>query len=105
MILIVILLLRKATGWKYEREWRLIGKQGIQDSPLLLKEITFGLRCTIPVIHSIVQALSGREEAVDFYEMHEVPSKYILRRRPIDLGELDNSLPKTAASGEEIFRD
>jgi hypothetical protein len=99
------ILLRKANGWKYEREWRLVGKQGMQDSPLLLKEITFGLRCTTPVIHSIVQALSGREKAIDFYEMHEVRGKYCLRRRRVDLDELAAFLPKTAVSGEEMFGD
>jgi len=99
------ILLRKANGWKYEREWRLVGKQGMQDSPLLLKEITFGLRCTKPVIHSIVQALSGREKAIDFYEMHEVRGKYCLRRQRVDLGELAAFLPNTAVSGEEMFGD
>lgn len=96
-------LLRKARGWGYEREWRLIGEQGIQDSPLLLKEVTFGLRCATSVMHAVVQALSGRERTVRFYEMYEVRGRYILRRRPLDLAELARSLPRTAASGTEIF--
>lgn len=96
-------LLRKARGWGYEREWRLIGTQGLQDSPLLLKEITFGLRCASSVMHSVVQALSGRDSPVKFYEIYEVRGRYILRRRSLDVDELGAYYPKTAASGEEIF--
>jgi hypothetical protein len=59
-------LLRKARGWSYEREWRLIEAQGLQDSPLLLKEVTFGLRCASSVMHSVVQALLGRDKPVRF---------------------------------------
>lgn len=96
-------LLRKAPGWKYEREWRLIGKQGAQESPLLLKEVTFGLRCATSVMHSVVKSLSGRENDVHFYEMHEVRGRYQLRRKRIDIEELARALPITAASGFEIF--
>lgn len=96
-------LLRKARGWSYEREWRLIGDQGLQDSPLVLEEIIFGLRCPSSVMHAVVQSLSGREKPVRFYEIYEVRSGYVLRRRSVDVEELSRSLPKTAASGVEIF--
>lgn len=98
-------LLRKARGWGYEREWRLIGEQGLQDSPLLLQEVTFGLRCPASVMHSVVQALAGREKAVNFYEMYEVRNKFVLRRRKLDIYELSAQLPRTAESGLEIFGD
>jgi hypothetical protein len=39
------ILLRKAASWRYEREWRLIGQRGLQDSPLELEEVIFGMRC------------------------------------------------------------
>lgn len=96
-------LLRKARGWSYEREWRLIGVQGLQDSPLLLKEITFGLRCPSSVMHAVVQSLLRREKPVGFYEIYEVRSRYVLRRRALDVDELSVYLPKTAASGIEMF--
>ena len=96
-------LLRKARGWGYEREWRLIGAQGLQDSPLLLKEITFGLCCPWSVRHSVVRALSARRKPVRFYEIYEVRGRYKLRRRPLDVDELSASLPKTAESGAETF--
>lgn len=95
-------LLRKARGWGYEREWRLIGDQGIQDSPLLLKEIIFGLRCPSSVKHAVVRALEGRDKPVQFYEIYEVRSRYVLQRRELDLDE-PTLLPRTAESGEEIF--
>lgn len=97
--------LRKAKGWSYEKEWRLIDKQGMQISPLLLKEITFGLRCTASVIHSIVQSLSGRNSSVDFYEMYEVRGNYTLRRREVDLGELDASMPINAEFIDDLLTD
>jgi hypothetical protein len=97
--------LRKAKGWSYEKEWRLIDKKGIQNSPLLLKEITFGLRCTISVIHSIVQSLSGRKSAVNFYEMYEVRGNYTLRRREVDLCELDASMPMNAEFIDDLADD
>ncbi|MES2353115.1 MAG: DUF2971 domain-containing protein [Pseudomonadota bacterium] len=96
-------LLRKASGWKYESEWRLIGKQGLQDSPLLLTEVVFGLRCPPSIIHSVIKAIEGREKEVRFYEMHEVRDSFSLRRRLVDVDELQVSLPVTAASGIEMF--
>ncbi len=96
-------LLRKARGWGYEREWRLIGEQGIQDSPLLLQEVTFGLRCPSSVMHTVVRALTGRENPVRFYEIYEVRSKFVLRRRALDIYELSAQLPRTAESAIETF--
>ena len=96
-------LLRKARGWNYEREWRLIGTQGIQDSPLLLKDVTFGIRCPSSIMHSVVSALSGRDSDVKFFEMYVVHGSFRLRRRPLDLAELGVYLPRTARSGIEIF--
>ena len=97
------ILLRKAKEWGYEREWRLIGPQGLQESPLLLKEITFGLRCPVAIQHAIVSSLSSRQKTVKFYEIYPVHGRYVLRRRTLELDELSVSLPHTAASGIEIF--
>jgi hypothetical protein len=62
-------LLQKAPEWSYEKEWRLIGNVGPQDSPLKLTEVTFGLRCPDAVRHTLLQALNGRSVRVEFYEM------------------------------------
>ncbi|WP_083928505.1 DUF2971 domain-containing protein [Marinobacterium rhizophilum] len=97
------ILLRKASPWRYEREWRLLGQRGLQDSPLRMIEITFGLRCSDAVKHSIVSALSNRDSAVKFYEMHEVRGSFKLSRRPIDMGEMHAYYPRVALSGLEIF--
>lgn len=97
------MLLRKARGWSYEREWRLIGEQGKKDSPLRLKEVTFGLRCPDSVMHTVVKALQARHQPVKFFEIYEVHGSYRLARREPDLDELSIYLPRTAESGEEIF--
>lgn len=94
-------LLRKARGWKYEHEWRLIGQQGIQESPLLLKEITFGLRCREAIKHAVIQVLSKRKNPIKFYEIYEIQGCYKLRRSPVNITEIEVHLPNTATSVEE----
>lgn len=97
------MLLRKAHGWRYEKEWRLIDDQGDKDSPLFLKEVTFGMRCPMSVIHAVTKALAGRNAPTRYYEMHVVHGRFLLRRREVDLQELGIYLPNTAQSGVEIF--
>jgi Protein of unknown function (DUF2971) len=96
-------LLRKATGWKYEGEWRLIGQQGLSSSPLFLTEVIFGLRCPPSVMYSVVKSLDGRENDVRFYEMTQVRSSFELRKRSVDVEELLIAFPITAKSGNEMF--
>ncbi|MEJ1397797.1 MAG: DUF2971 domain-containing protein [Candidatus Sedimenticola sp. (ex Thyasira tokunagai)] len=96
-------LLRKAKGWKYEDEWRLIGKQGNQDFPLLLKEVTFGMRCSRSIVHAVVNALEGRSNNINYFEMYTVRGSFTLKRRPLDICELSAFLPRTAMSGIEMF--
>lgn len=98
-------LLRKARGWTYEKEFRLLDTQGEKDSPLLLKEVTFGLRCPMSVKHSVSRALEGRTNLVRYFEMYEVRGTFVLRRAEVDLDELGRYMPKTAQSGAEIFGD
>jgi Protein of unknown function (DUF2971) len=96
-------LLCKAQEWCYESEWRLIGRVGLVDSPLLMTEIIFGLRCPEPVKHAVVQALSGRRKPVAFYEMNESYAKYALVRGELNTDELSAYLPRVAESGVEMF--
>ena len=96
-------LLRKAPAWHYEREWRLFGNRGVQDSTLALKDVTFGLRCPIAVMHSVIAALETRDEKIEFYGIYEVRGSFKLKRRLVDTGEMRAYLPNTAKSGVEIF--
>lgn len=98
-----IALLRKARSWKYENEWRLIGNQGDQLSPVLMKDITFGLRCPRSLVHTVVSMLSGRKPALRYYEMYEVRGDFSIRRREVNLDELRLFMSKPAASPEETF--
>lgn len=54
-------LLKKAWDWRYEHEWRLIGDRGLQDSPLELEEVVFGLRCPTTAAFVIARALERRD--------------------------------------------
>lgn len=96
-------LLRKARGWSYEKEYRLLGVQGQQESPLQLKEVTFGLRCSMSVVHAVTKALADRGTYMRYFQMNEVDGRFLLRRSPVDLSELSMYMPNTAQSGVEMF--
>lgn len=99
-----MVLLRKASAWRYEREWRLIGSRGLQESPLLMKDITFGLRCPDAIRYTVTSTL-GRRQELSFYEMYQVPKSFKLKRRRLDVEELNRYLPCIAESGEEMFAE
>ena len=96
-------LLQKAPDWSYECEWRLIGRRGVQDSPLEMEEIIFGMRCGVAVKYAIVKALEGRQRPIQFYEMHEDEGTFDLLRRPLDVDELAVNLPRRARHYIEMF--
>ncbi|MCF1467587.1 DUF2971 domain-containing protein [Agrobacterium vitis] len=96
-------LLRKAGDWRYEREWRLTGPRGLQDSPLELEEVIFGMRCKSPVMYAVAKALENRGRAVKFYEMREVASTFKLKKVPLDLDELAASLPRWSRALHDAF--
>ena len=96
-------LLRKASPWRYEREWRLFDSRGLHSSPLKMIDITFGLRCPKSVIHSITMTLENRESSVNFYQIKETKGSFKLNRRLIEKDEMQTNLPSTACSGKEMF--
>lgn len=81
-------LLRKASSWRYEQEWRLIGTRGVQNSPLELEEVIFGIRCDSALKYTIFKALEDRRRPVKFYEMREQHGTFQLRKCRLDFGEL-----------------
>lgn len=93
--------LRKAHYWKYEKEWRLLDRQGPQHSPLKLKEVTFGLRCEPALRFAVMRALKSRSD-VKFFQINVQDGSFRLKRYPLDFDEEENSLPVTAMSGEEM---
>ena len=96
-------LLRKAPSWRYEREWRLIGNRGLQESPLKLADVTFGLRCSEALKHAFVSALEPRSTNVNFFEIYELPGTFRLKRKLVNTDELGVYFPHIAISGEEMF--
>jgi hypothetical protein len=81
-------LTRKARAWRYEREWRLIGPRGAQNSPLELEEVVFGMRCSREAKYVIVKALGDRWRHVKFYEIHERPGRFLLGKSALDTDEM-----------------
>lgn len=98
-------LCRKARGWNYEKEWRLIGDQGLNDSCLRLKEVTFGLLFPRSVQHTVISALQKSHSPVKFYDMRVCDRTFLLSRSLTDVDELKARMPRRAASAEEIFGD
>lgn len=92
--------LRKAESWNYEKEWRIFYRVGLQDSPLKLEEVIFGLRCSYSVMHSVIEALKPRD--INFYRVYSVGNSFELKRTD-DLGEMCSHLPRTSYSGIEMF--
>jgi len=96
-------LLRKATDWRYEREWRLIGQRGLQPSLLELEEVVFGMRCTSTVKYTLVKALEGRSRPVRFCEIRQRHGTFVLRKCPLEADELGVTYPRRARSLFEDF--
>lgn len=102
-------LLQKAGNWRYEREWRLIGPRGVQDCPLEMREIIFGIRCAEAVRYTIVKALEDSGRNLKFFEMREVWGTFQLKKAPLDVDELKHDFKRikvedwfTNVDGEEI---
>lgn len=98
-------LTKKAIDWRYEREWRLIGPRGPQDSPLEMEEVVFGMRCSHTVKFTIVKALAGRSRPVRLYEIRERHGRFLLGRYALDIEELSVSLPSRALDVYNYFSD
>ena len=87
-------LLRKAPSWKYEREWRLLGPQGLNGSPLELEEVVFGMRCQEAVKYGVMKALEHRERRPRFRELHEKRGAFDLKTVPLSYDdEMFRSFP------------
>lgn len=97
--------LKKAKAWAYEREWRLIGPRGQQDSPLELEEVIFGMRCDPAVKYSVIRTLAKRDRPVCYYEIGEQSVGFILMKRRVDIDDFSASLPKRRRSMDGMFKD
>lgn len=98
-----LILAKKAQPWEYESEWRLFNEKGAKDSPLKMYDITFGMKCSYSVIHTVTRALETRNQSIYFYQITQNTDSYKLCKRPVDVGELQSFYPNVARSGEEVF--
>lgn len=99
-------MLRKAESWSYEQEWRLIGNQGTEGSPLELEEIIFGMKCKEAAKFTIMKALENWRGSVAFYEMREERGTFNLRKDEMDYGgELFAHFPERHLDLLEGFED
>ncbi|WP_174800717.1 DUF2971 domain-containing protein [Martelella limonii] len=94
---------RKAPDWEYEKEWRLVGTRGVQNSPLELEEIIFGIRCSQTVKFSLLRSLNERRRQVSFYEMREQRGAFDLRRTELDQTDLLAYFPRRSLDVYDHF--
>jgi hypothetical protein len=79
----------KASGWKYEKEWRDIHpSSGAHDTGFSIVAVYFGLRCDSAVITSIVK-LYSHDRSVQFFGIYPQDDGFGLKRRPIDRDEVE----------------
>lgn len=98
-------LLRKASDWKYENEWRLIGDRGVQDNPLELSEVVFGLRCPNAVQFTVYRALEKRQRGLEFSTIYRRSGTFDLVKTPLDTDELCVSLPRRSRDVLDLLSD
>ena len=99
-------LLRKGEGWRYEREWRLIGGKGLHDSPLELEEIIFGCQFEGIFDLALFKTFEGRERSVEFHRMRKVSGAFDLEKYMMDRYELAYiDFPRRAISAYEAFHE
>ena len=98
-------LLRKGNSWRYEKEWRFIDNRGKISSTFKLTEIIFGCRCPDFVKFALSSALSQREGQIGFYEMYECAGLFKLKRRQVDLSELNVYYPRNNHAAFELVEE
>jgi hypothetical protein len=98
-------LLRKASDWKYENEWRLIGDRGVQDNPLELSEVVFGLRCPNAVQFTVYRALEKRQRGLEFSTIYRRSGTFDLVKTQLDTDELCVSLPRRSRDVLDLLSD
>ena len=97
-------LLRKGEGWRYEREWRLLGNRGVQDSSLELEEIIFGCRFERMLELALLKTFEDRERPVKFHRMREEQGTFDLEKHRVDYDGGDFiEFPRRAYSAYELF--
>ena len=87
--------LRKAGSWGYEQEWRLVGRRGLQASPLEMEEVVLGLKCDVIAEYIVMKLLQGRAQEVRFSKIRETPGAFELTKQSLDdPEELFATLPR-----------
>ena len=87
-------LLTKSTEWKYENEYRLLGRAGVQTSIMTFKSITFGLKCSGALEYAVIAALGGVDSGLSFFRIPPPGSRFELSREEVDVQETLAGMPQ-----------
>ncbi|HHS9877021.1 hypothetical protein [Klebsiella aerogenes] len=97
--------LRKASPWVYENEWRMISNVGLQNASIYLSDVIFGFRCKDTTIYTVMKALEGRTQPIDFWQMTETPNEFTLTKIKTCLGDEEFSYYPRCLDGVAEFLD
>lgn len=94
--------LRKASPWRYEKEWRMISNVGKQNASIYLSDIFFGMRCKDTTIYTVMKSMQDRKLPVKFWQITGTPQKFTLQKVTIALDDEDyRDYPRCL---EEIYK-
>jgi hypothetical protein len=93
-------LLTKSREWAYEGEWRLLGQVGLQESPMKLKAVIFGMRSPDVLKYTLIKALQGRPEEIKFWEIAQPTLRFELKRCRLNSEESMIGMPRTSTLHE-----
>ena len=80
---------RKASQWRYEKEWRHVRDgSGVDASPYLISAIYFGLRCSHSVAATLAKLFRGTDNEPKFYGICEDSTTFRLKRYRWNIDEL-----------------
>lgn len=80
----------KAREWRYEHEWRDVGKKvGARESTLKhISAVYFGIRCDPAVSTSVIMLFSNAATPMKFFSLYRDDNSFRLKRSPVDVDEV-----------------
>jgi hypothetical protein len=87
-------LFTKSTEWRYEDEYRLLGRVGVQFSAVPFKSITFGMRCEGALEYVVIAALRRADSDLNFFRIPSPGARFELSREEVNVEEALAGMPR-----------
>jgi len=102
-----VCMLTKSRDWRYESEWRLFGKIGVEGIEPSMKSVIFGMNCKETTIALIINAFLGFRREIKFWKISNIGDGFKLKRHRVDEEEYMQHYSNILTYGEikKIFGD